>query len=171
MGWKEWVPTIGIVGVVIAAVVWQNYDKLPEGPASKPSKADRIPQCRSLSGEPVDRLHACLADIDRSKLSKEAKEAIEDLGSKKKVFAIADIETEAPTLTLADHPELEKLLMATDEEAVAKALLDLDVRGLVVNRDLTGALDRDSVVLSRLAQHDYLEWFQLRHVTEDLMIY
>ena len=45
------------------------------------------------------------------------------------------------------------------------------MRALVVHRDLTEALDRDKVVLSRLAHHDHLEWFQLRRVTDELMIY
>lgn len=172
MSVKDWVPTVGILLMVGGAVYWNNQrpDADDESDFVVP-KDDRSRSCRALSGEPAARLHACLDELPTSDLSDEASETLTGISKEGKVLALASINPGFEVLRLADQAALEPVLLGTDEQAVATALRDLDVRGLVVGRDLTGALDRDNVVLARLAHHDFLEWFQLRHVTEDLFVY
>jgi hypothetical protein len=126
--------------------------------------------CRALAGSPSERLRACLAAQKAAPLSAAAGAVLDDMEDDK-VLAVGSVKANFPVLGLADVPGLEELLLGTDEEKVAAAVRRAKIRGLVVARDLIGALDRDSVVLARLAHHDFLEWFQLRYVTADLMIY
>ncbi|MEQ1566687.1 MAG: hypothetical protein ABMA64_13685 [Myxococcota bacterium] len=171
MNWKEWVPTVVIVGIVIAGIVyWQRApDSAPSG-VGAPAE-DRIRACRALAGEPVDRMRACLEELPKSKLSDPAQELLEKISKDGKVLSVGRFDPGFAVMHLSETPELEPLLMGTDEQPVAKKLHDLGVRGVVVSRDLTGALDRDNVVLARLAHHDFIEWFQLRYVTDDLFVY
>jgi hypothetical protein len=182
MGWKDWVPTLGIVGIVAVAIVWSNRGNGPgssspsgepanENPRPAPGPDDRTPRCRGLVGSPQDRVQACFADLERSSLSDAARSSLEGLAKKGKLAVAARGELPGEQLDLGASPELLAAALATDEAAFAALLRDAGVRGLVVSRDFTQALDRDRVVLARLAHHDHLEWFQLRYVTADLMVY
>jgi len=142
------------------------------GEMVKAALPDRTLYCTSVSGTPVERLHACLSALPEVSLSGQAAERISDIGEKGKVFVVGKrLPSSVAQLNLSSKPELEAPLLATDEEAAAKALREAGVRGFVIHRDITQALDRDKVVLSRLAHHDHLEWFQLRYVTKDSLVY
>lgn len=171
MSWKEWVPTVAIVTIVGGAVIWSNQKPNESEAEYSAPEVDRTKACRKLEGEPLARMKACLAELPSSSLSDEAKKSLTAIAKDGKVLALANVSPGFETLRLEDNVAIEQALMATDEHAVAKAMRDLGIRGLVIGRDLTGALDRDNVVLARLAHHDFLEWFQLRYVTEDLFVY
>lgn len=132
---------------------------------------DRSPACGSISGEPMARVVKCFEQLQPSKLSAAARETITDALGTGKVLAAAKIDVAGDVIQLADDEPLREALMGADERVAAAALRERGVRGVVVSRDLMGALDRDSRTLARLARHAHLEWFQLRHVTEDLFIY
>ena len=171
MNVKEWIPVLLIAGIVAGGWVVYRQASLDESAPQPvgPPKVDRVRACHALSGEPLDRLRSCLGELPRSTLSDDAEALLKDIADDGKILAAANLPVSSEALR--SHPDLETALMGTDEEAAAKAMRDAEFRGMVVNRDLIGALDRDQVVLARLAHHDFLEWFQLRRVTEDLMIY
>ena len=121
---------------------------------------DRKGQCDEVSGTPEERLELCLNNLERFSLSSAAEDTIVQMGESGKIFVVGDqLSLQVPQQMLSETAELRALMMATDEEALAKALLEAGVQGLVVHRDITGALDRDSVVLSRLAHHDFWNGF------------
>lgn len=173
MGWKEWVATGLTVAVVTGAIVWTNWERAnaPEGPASRPSDQDRERGCTGLAGEPAARLHACLDALSRTALSSPVEKLLSDIGDDSKVLALARVDPGFAVSQLSEVGGLEAALLDDDEHAVAKLLRAAGVRGVVVHRDLTNALDRDDAVLARLAHHDHLEWFQLRYVTSELLVY
>lgn len=168
--WQEWVPTLAIVGVVSAAVWYANQGdrSTDEVVASRP---DRTRQCMHLKGEPAARLQACLDELSSSRLSDAARETIAGLERGGKVLAIANFDAGVQTLGLDAIDGLRELLLGAEEKLAARKMREAGVRGVVVSRDLVGALDRDSTVLARLAHHDFVEWFQLRYVTDDLLVY
>ena len=138
----------------------------------KAPDTDRPRKCRKLTGEVRDRVESCLSAVGAPALSQTATERVENIAAQGDVLMAAGRANYRGRQTLlSERTEFLDLALATDEEALATALREANFRGLVVHRDLDGALDRDSVVLSRLARHDFLEWFQLRHVTEDAYIY
>jgi hypothetical protein len=133
---------------------------------------DRAIACQGLSGTAAERLTACLADLGPATLSADAVAVVDGMKSGGKVLVAGDaIGTETPQTALAADAGLQTVLLASDEPAAAKALRDGGYRGVVVHRDLTAALDRDKSVISRLAQHDFLEWFELQYVGPDALIY
>jgi hypothetical protein len=170
VNWKEWVPTILLAGIVTGAVAYYARSERGGDDDDGPVVSNRSRACGKLAGEPAERLEACLAEIPRSSLSSDAEALLVDVGDDGKILVLADLGGVVSGISLSDLPDRAQLL-GTDEQAAASALRDAGVRGVVVHRDLTGALDRDNVVLARLAHHDFLEWFQLRRVTDDLMIY
>jgi hypothetical protein len=134
---------------------------------------DRDRYCEYVKGTAEERLAACLAELEPPTLSAAAVDLVKDLGASRPILVVGDA---LPTSgvrqdVLTGNAELTKALMGIDEEAAAAAVRDGGYRGVVVHRDLTAALDRDSRVMSRLARHDHLEWFTLRRVTNELMIY
>lgn len=173
MKWDGVLPALGLVAVIGGLIVFSNQGgSAVDGEEYARPLPDRASACDRLAGEPDDRLGACLGKLRSSSLSKDAYEQVTGIAKSGKVLAAARFAVEGvePVL-LQDQPELRAALMGEDEAAASKALRDAGVRGFVVSRDLRGALDRDIRVLARLAYHDHLEWFQLRHVTEDLLIY
>lgn len=167
-----------IVLVIGAMIAWQAWFSEGEGQGITGEVADRFraPQadrdryCQELTGTPSERLRACLDALPAAPLSSEARELVDDLGESGALLALAR-PLGLSTNELSPTGELFELLLASDEEAAAASIRDAGVRGVIVHRDLTQALDRDASVVSRLAQHDHLEWFQLRRVTEHLFIY
>ncbi|MEZ4237292.1 MAG: hypothetical protein R3F59_14305 [Myxococcota bacterium] len=170
MNWKEWIPTIALAAIFTAVVAYNLRQRGGGDEGAVPVRDDRAVACTGLAGTPDERLEACLADLPTSPLSAEAKELLTDVAEGGKLLAVATLPDRIPTIRLADLPDRGHL-MGTDEAAAASALRDAGVRGIAVARDLTQALDRDNVVLARLAHHDFIEWFQLRRVTDDLLVY
>jgi len=170
MKWDGIVPVVAIAAAVVGLIVYNSStEDLPDG--ARPHD-DRDHSCTKVAGTPDERLDKCLAELAESSLSKGAMTAIRKIADSGTVFKVANFEMDGLAyLSFEQKPELREVLMGTDEKAAAAALRGSGVRGFVVNRDLTFALDRDQVVLSRLAHHDFLEWFQLRYVTEDLFVY
>src|SRR5688572_16224007 len=148
---QDWLPIVIVVAMVTGAVVWQNQRE-------EESQPERHARCQRLSGSVEGRVRACLEDLGRSELSAQAKEVVADIAADGKVMALADLDVKSK-VGLGSDPAIEPLLMGLDEHALAKKLRDTGVRGVVVSRDLIGAVDRDTTVLARLAHHDFLEWF------------
>jgi hypothetical protein len=177
MGWKEWVPTLGIVGIVGAAILWSNRGTVSSGDVpdtwngARPSGDDRVPRCRQLAGALEGRVRSCFADLQKSTLSAAAREVLEDAAKTGKIATAALGTFPGDLLPLDTDAALLTSALGVDEHAFSKSLRDGGVRAIVVSRDFTQAIDRDQTVLARLAHHDHLEWFQLRYVTEDLLIY
>jgi hypothetical protein len=162
---QDWLPIVVVVAIVTGAVVWQNQREEEAPP-------ERQARCQRLSGSLEGRVRACLMDLQRSVLSAPAKEVVSDIAGDGKLLALADFDVKgASWVGFGSDPALQPLLLGLDEPAVARKLRSDGVRGVVVSRDLVGAVDRDTTVLARLAHHDHLDWFQLRYVTDDLLIY
>lgn len=173
MSWKSWLPVLAAVAVVTGWIALRSSVQAPvvnETPASALAPP-RARACRSLAGTPEARLDACLAALPAATLSAafvDSLDAIDD----KPVLATSALVHEGTTVArLTDRPELKSALLGTDEAAAAAAVRGAGFRGIAVSRDLDGALDRDARVLSRLVQHDHLEWFQLQHVGVDTLLY
>lgn len=179
MGWKEWVPAIGATLAIGAAVIWYNQrsgvvtgGRDEDAPSRVlPGPGDRTPRCLGLSGALESRVAGCFRDLSSSSLSTEAADVLADAAKKGRIATAARGPFPGEVVALDDAPDLLAAALAKDEAAFAKALRDANVRAFVVSRDFVQALDHDNTVLARLAHHDFLEWFQLRHVTEDLLIY
>lgn len=176
---KMWL-AVGLAGLALVGLGIGQACTEPPGTAPpltgeaadmyQPPKADRSPSCTRVTGTQAERFATCLSQLRVPPLSKGARSQLDDIAKSGKVLTIG------PSLgishdQLAPSEELVELLLTSSERDVAAAIRDLGVRGVVVHRDLTQALDRDATVISRLAQHDHLEWFQLRRVTEELFIY
>ncbi len=170
-------PVIGVVGAVIAGIWWTNQDVRREPVAETPGvvqeawkRPDRANPCYRLVGAtPAERVDRCLAATGVPILGKEMQGNLDSLAKQGKTLVIG--KGTVTTETVPFTPALRDLLLGSDEAAAAKALKDQGVRTVLVTRDLAGALDRDALVLSRLAQHDFLEWFNLRDVTADTLLY
>ena len=170
-GW--WV-AIGVAAAAFLGVfAYQNLSSDAYDMPGVKARPDRVRACGALTDpDSMVRLEACLAELDEPSLSAEAR------GTLQEILYSGDLLSAGPALPLsgqhtllASREDLRKVLMGTDEEAAAAALREAGFRGVAVHRDLVGALDRDKRVLSRLAQHDYLEFFQHRRVTDELLIY
>ncbi|MEM6929876.1 MAG: hypothetical protein AAF602_23265, partial [Myxococcota bacterium] len=172
MNWRTQVPLAIVGGVILVSILWFAAGR--GGAAGDEMSAvgtTRDKACRSLAGEVADRVRDCVAEVAPIAPSKEGGKVIDKLLSEGKLFSIGASPPRRASRRLADHPDVEALLLDDDEAAVSKALRDLEVRAVLVNRDLVGALDRDDLVLARLAYHSHLEWFQLRHVADDYFVY
>jgi len=166
MKWSAWLPSIVVTAVVVGAVFWYNGVQ-----TDRSNTVARERACHALAGEQVDRVRDCLRELGDVPLSGAAKAMLDEIGKQGALFIAGGTLPGVEALRLEDHAEVADLLLGTDEEAAARALRDLGVRGLVVHRDFVGAVDRDKVVLARLAHHDHLEWVQLRYVTSELFVY
>lgn len=170
MKW-DWIWLTLAIVVGVAGVVYYN-STLPESAELHIVKeAERTKSCRSLAGEPADRLDACLKELPVVALSKGAAAEMADLEKTRKPFVIGKVAGYEDAPSFATHPDVRGAMLGKDEAKVAKVLRGQDFKLLVVHRDLTEALDRDNMVLARLAHHDQLDWFQLRYVTSELMVY
>lgn len=168
MKFDRWWISMGVLGVLAGALLYAGRQQNDTG-AGTP---DRALSCQALDGDNATRLDACLAQLPSPTLSSAAMDTLEDAADDgKKVLVIGGAVSGVTTVGIADIAGLRELLVTSNEAEVAKVLRDADVRGIVIGRDLIHAIDRDATVMSRLAQHDFLEWFQLRHVTDDALIY
>ncbi|MBT3219792.1 MAG: hypothetical protein HN348_11940, partial [Proteobacteria bacterium] len=166
-GWWIVVAVVGLAAGVVYFNQWQG-----SGSAPVFAQPDRGKYCRALRGEREDRLNRCLEAIETVEMSRNVRNLVDQLSEDGKLFLIGpEIETKGEKISVESQPEVLKALLGTNEADVAKKMRDLSVRGLVIHRDITEALDRDRVVMSRLAHHDHLEWFQLRYVSEELFVY
>jgi len=169
-GW--WVTILGLGALAVGVFVYQNYgsDGWDEGVVDV--RPELVRHCGTLTDpDPGVRLDACLAELPVPRLSSGARDAIATIQGRGAVLSAGPTLSVDGEIPLASHPALREILMGTDEEAAAKALVEAGIRGVVVHRDLAGALDRDKRVLSRVVQHDHLERFQLRYVSGELLIY
>ncbi|MFT4622327.1 MAG: hypothetical protein ACI8PZ_000983 [Myxococcota bacterium] len=170
--WDAIVPLVVVAAIASAVFYFRSQEQVVAPPAllgAPAATGERTPACTELAGEPDARLDACLAQLHESALSDAALAMIDDVADDGKLVTVARLPKEWEStvgLEIARAP-----LMADDEAAAAQALRDAGVRGLVVSRDLRGALDDDKRVLARLAYHSHLQWFQLRYVTDDLFVY
>lgn len=168
---------IGALALIGGVIAFTGNDAAPTGDPIEPEnpivKADRIRACQQLTGDRDSRLAACLGDIGALPMSTDSAAEIKKWTERGKVLvlggqlAIEGVET----TRFAIGSPYQELLLANDEAKFAEALRNDGYRGMVVARDLTGAIDRDGTVISRLAQHDFVEWFQLRRVTEEAFLY
>lgn len=173
---KRWDAIVPLVVVaLIAGAVY--YFRTAEESAAPPvlagapsSTGERVAACTELAGEVGARLEACIDQLQTSTLSEEVVKLIDGLADDGKLLTIANLPRTWES-QVGLEPSVRESLMQADEAQAAAALRDAGFRGLVVSRDLRGALDDDPLVLARLAYHSHLEWFQLRHVTEDLFVY
>ena len=130
--------------------------------------------CHCLPGETRDRLLACLRELKKTEavLSEGAKAQLVRLSKQGRLMVIGGrLPLSLDFVRVGDTYGLTDLLLSDNEERLAQSLRGEGVRGLLVHRRLSQTLDRDRQVISRLARHDFLEWFQLVRVTEDYFIY
>lgn len=173
-GW--WV-TVGVVSVVGVALLVFNGNSTgglaDDEPAARSVSPDRSRWCEQLSGTPKERFDACIAALAPPTLSKAALKEVQEIADAGKMLVLGDQlpGVKGEQVEIAGQAAIAEALLATDEAALAKLLRDGSFRGVIVHRDLTVALDRDAMVASRLANHDFLEWFQLRYVTPEILAY
>ncbi len=176
MDWKSWIPIVGTVAAVIAFVILRG-ERQPQGgtPAvEKPPSAmvpPRVLACRSVSGSVEERVATCLGTLPVPVLSKGLTAELMEVKETPVLSTVPLTVKDVTIRRLTQEPGLMGPLLGTNEAAAAKAVRDAGFRGVVIARDLNGALDRDAGVLSRLAQHDHLEWFQLRYAASDVLLY
>jgi len=166
--------SVVVLGLGVYVYVQQGGFRAPSGDEviHASNAGDRRVYCHALRGEPRERLGACLTELRRKpRQSRPASDLIEEITESGPVLYIGGKVEGDGFAVIEDHPELLEPLLGRDEPKAARALREQGFRGLSVHRDLTGALDRDAVVLSRLANHDDLEWFQLRYVTDSTFLY
>ena len=148
----------------------------PKGPNGGETRAReeamRASACEGLLGPTESRVSACLESASAKGMSRAASEVVGDIQKSGALWVVGPIPNGiAGAKSWSDFSNLHSTILATDEAAVSKALRAVEVRGILVHRDLSAALDRDRVVLARLANHDELRWFQLRYVADDWMVY
>jgi len=150
-----------------------QYKPLLSSTAHSNAPSDgRYRYCRSLSGEQTDRVKACAGELPKLVLGKGLREEILRFTDDGDTFVVGQkLPIDAKQVIFDPTSELGELLLGGDEQAAANALSEAGVRGVVIHRDMKGAVDRDWVVLARLAHHDELDWFQLRYVTADTLLY
>lgn len=127
--------------------------------------------CGRVLGSPDQRLLRCLDAAGTVSLPSDAREDLAEVADGGRVLVAAAGADVDSALLLEESRPLRRRLSSDEEGSVAESLLQEDVRAVIVHRALTNALDRDATVMSRLAHHDFLEWFQLRWVTEDAFVY
>ena len=120
-----------------------------------------------------ERIHKAIGAISSEPLSERPAEIIAKSGG--------DVWTDAPDLvtgidasklkSIYDDPEVNAVLLGTDEEAAAKALRAKGGTFLVLHHRVAPSVDRSKRVLSRVYHHDYLELFSLLHVSNGLYTY
>ncbi|HHO50267.1 MAG TPA: hypothetical protein ENK18_05185 [Deltaproteobacteria bacterium] len=166
MNWSSWLPSVILIVAVGGTILYYNQD------TSTPRLRERSRSCRSLSGEVQDRIDACYGELGTTQLSPEVAELLAQIQRDGALFTVgANLSGDLEAVRVQDHPTISDALLETDDAEVSRLLREQGVRGLVVHRDLIGAVDRDRSVIARLAHHDELRWFQLRYVTDELMVY
>lgn len=175
MKW-DWLWLALALGLAIGGVVYYNV----EGPEKRLETEDgseliqeskRTKGCRSLSGTDEERFDACVAELGTLKMSGGATRTYNEQKDERKPFSLVKISADADVDTLEGRDDVRSALLGKDEEKLAKLLRGLGYRLLVVPRDFTEAMHRDSVTIARLAHHDHVEWFQLRYVGPRSLIY
>jgi hypothetical protein len=129
----------------------------------------------AVSGASSDaRWESALDAVGSGKLGAEA---MEMLGEYKGTFAVdrptslSGLPADAKTLSLTDSADVRAVLLLPDEAAASKLLIEKGARIIVLHSKVAPSLDRDRSVLSRLYNHDQLEYFSLVRVTADLFVY
>ena len=156
---------------VVAVAVWLVAGN-DDGPAS--DAAETSTTCRRLVGPPAERLSACLDRLDDVALSGDAIADLVDIvdePSDRLLVAGDGVDADVDEVLLDDAQDLQEVLLDDDEAAAAEALRADGIEAFVLHRDLALALDRDDTVVSRLAYHEFLEWFDLRWLTEEGLVY
>ena len=172
----SWAPYLGAVGLVGGLVWWTNLQSSPDEPM-EPGMVpiswqlpDRANPCFQVVGPtPRARVDKCLALTGEATLTTDMGTDLKGLAKSGKPLVIG--KSSATTDSIPLTSDMIDILLGTDEAAAAKLFTERGIRSVIVTRDLAGALDRDSTVLSRIAQHDYLEWFNLKDVGADTFLY
>jgi len=172
MKW-DWIWLVLAAGLAVGGLVYFNANRVDDSgedlnPIVLPQ---RSAYCRSLKGTPEERLDQCLAEVAPIQLSRAATSKIADLAKTRKPFVVGRVQGYEDANLLPDNSDIRAALMGKNEAKAAKVIRGKGYELFMVHRDLIEALDRDNVVLARLAHHDFLEWFQLRYVTPDLLVY
>ncbi len=175
MKW-DWFWLVLAIALAVGGLVYFNQIQGDGGSADEDVNprnltAQRQASCRSLAGTPDERFEACLAEVPPVQLSAAAKKEVEALARSRTPFTVGPVAGYESANLIAEHDDIKAALMGTNEEKSAKVLRGKGFELFMIHRDFIEALDRDNVVMARLAHHDFLEWFQLRYVTGDLMIY
>ncbi|MEZ4318264.1 MAG: hypothetical protein R3F61_12210 [Myxococcota bacterium] len=172
MKW-DWIWLVLAVGLAVAGVAYFNANQVEDsGENLNPVVvAKRSASCRSLKGTPEERFDACMGEVAPVTLSKNASKAIAELVKSRTAFTVGRVQGYEGADLLGQNTDVRSALLGTNESKVAKVLRGKGFELLMVHRDLVEALDRDNVVAARLAHHDFLEWFQLRYVTPDMLVY
>ena len=174
MKW-DWVWLALALGLAVGGVLYYNTQDSQSVNTEDGTEvirvANRTKSCRSLAGEPEARFDACTAELGKLSMTSAATAAYNKYKESRKAFSLVPLGADAQVATLEGHSDIRSALLGTDESKAAKVLRGQDFRLLVVPRDYTEAMDRDSRVIARLAHHDHIEYFQLRYIGQNVMIY
>ena len=77
--------------------------------------AKRQAYCRSLSGEPEERLTACLAEVAPVQLSNAARKKIDELAKTRTPFLVGRVQGYENAAKLDDKPDIRSALMSQNE--------------------------------------------------------
>ena len=174
MKW-DWVWLALALGLAVGGVLYYNTQDSQSVNTEDGTEvirvANRTKSCRSLAGEPEARFDACTAELGKLSMTSAGTAAYNKYKESRKAFSLVPLGADAQVATLEGHSDIRSALLGTDESKAAKVLRGQDFRLLGVPRDYTEAMDRDSRVIARLAHHDHIEYFQLRYIGQNVMIY
>lgn len=177
MKWQNWLPAVGIGALVVGILAWRSQENGPEAVGFGITndevwqpRSDRPLQCLHTSGEALARVKDCVGQLKREKVSPAGLAEIQKLAGEGKVLGFADLDGLEVAWERPDDAVIEAL-MGTDEQAANELLRERGYRSIVIDRDLAFSIDRDNRVLSTLTYRDFYQWFQIRHITEDLLVY
>ena len=126
----------------------------------------------------AERLEQALAGAGSPRISFDGSETLTQLlkeeGARLLVDAPARVKGLPESVTaeaLLDDPAVREAFWANDEPALAKLLLEKNVRAVVLHTEIGPSLDRGASVAARLYQHDALDYFRLVRIGDGLLYY
>ena len=168
----------GVGVVVIAAVAWMlgaRTSNVGDALVAVSHKVIPSKEIVEFDGTYEQRLDSALNRVSTAWIGADARKDVSRFDGK---FAVDNVGASkgwpdgAEVVPLLDDPELRSLLLARDEAAAAKALLDRGIEVVALHWRMYPSLDRTGArVLSRLYYHDALTQFALIRVTDQLLIY
>ena len=120
------------------------------------------------------RYLAALQSTRGAKVSQEVMSDLRKIGGKVLVDQAADfsgIDKDTALLDLATNESLRSLISGTEEKVIVDKLKEQGVRAILLHRDIRASMDRDSKLISRLYNHDYMDQLQLTTVGENYLVY
>ena len=163
---SKWLFTLGVLALLAGVYL---YVQKSGGPIAISSKGPVL-----FAPSFPERVDKAISKARGASLGTEARKELESFSGAMLIDApekVSGLAEDIEARILLEDPALRELLLANDETAVADAMWEAGVRGVMVHWRLHSTVDRNGTVLARLFHHDGLNRFQLKRVTDELLIY